>query len=88
MGVPTALALALITSHVAASLCVCVCLQFYTGDAGVDWRLARVYARVALSRRPDDGPLHALMRYMDSVGEGPDKTAPTWWKGYRVLDEK
>jgi hypothetical protein len=54
----------------------------------VNWSLARQRVHEALAIRNDDGPLLELLRYMDSVGQGPEKAAPSWWRGFRVLDSK
>lgn len=65
-------------------------VAYYLGDppVGLDWEQARWHADQALLLRPADGPLLNIVAFMDSVGVGPTKSAPSDWKGFRVLDAK
>lgn len=56
--------------------------------AGADWLRARRHAERALSVRPGDGPMTALISNMDAAGVGPHKAAPSSWPGYRTQSGK
>lgn len=78
-------------------------VECYLGDAGAgggegagvppsspapNWPLAKRHAELALALRPGDGPLRALLRTLEElgeVGEGGAWGAPKGWPGFRDM---